>query len=52
MQKDAAARQQVEGLEQVCGEVLPILAKQVEAARSQSEEAITTLTGAFFRHRE
>jgi methyl-accepting chemotaxis protein len=31
----------------VCGEVLPILAKQVETARSQSEEAITNLAGRF-----
>lgn len=46
-QMEAAARQQVEGLEQVCGEVLPILAKQVETARGQSEEAITNLTGRF-----
>ncbi|MDP2786287.1 MAG: methyl-accepting chemotaxis protein [Sulfurimicrobium sp.] len=47
IQQDAAARQQVEGLEQVCGEVLPLLAKQVETARGQSEEAITNLTGRF-----
>ncbi|MDP2827909.1 MAG: methyl-accepting chemotaxis protein [Sulfuricellaceae bacterium] len=46
-QQNVAARQQVEGLEQVCGEVLPILAKQVETARSQSEEAITNLTRRF-----
>lgn len=46
-QRTAAARQQVQGLEQVCGEVLPILAKQVEVARSQSEDAITTLTARF-----
>jgi methyl-accepting chemotaxis protein len=46
-QQEAAARQQVEGLEQVCVEVLPILAKQVETARGQSEEAITNLVGRF-----
>jgi methyl-accepting chemotaxis protein len=46
-QQHAAIGQQVEGLEQVCGEVLPILAKQVETARSQSEEAITNLAGRF-----
>ncbi len=46
-QQEITVRQQVKGLEQVCGEVLPILAKQVEIARSQSEEAITDLTGRF-----
>lgn len=46
-QQEIAACQQVEGLEQVCSEVLPILAKQVETARSQSEDAITELTGRF-----
>lgn len=46
-QAESAARRQVEGLEQVCGEVLPLLAKQVETARGQSEEAITSLTGRF-----
>ena len=47
IQQQAALGRQVEGLEQVCGEVLPILAKQVEIAHSQSEEAITNLAGRF-----
>lgn len=46
-QKAIAEKRQVAGLEQVCEGVLPILAKQVEVARSQSEEAIMALTGRF-----
>ncbi len=47
VQQEAGARQRVEGLEQVCGGVLPILAKQVETARGQSDEAIMALTRRF-----
>lgn len=47
VKEEDASRHKVEGLEQVCEEVLPLLAKQVETARSQSEEAITNLTGRF-----
>ncbi|EGV32840.1 methyl-accepting chemotaxis sensory transducer [Thiorhodococcus drewsii AZ1] len=37
----------IEGLDQLCSEVLPIWRRQVETARDQTEEAITGLTQRF-----
>ena len=44
---EAAARNHVEGLEQACDQALPIWAKQIETARSQTEEAIMALAEKF-----
>jgi len=45
--REAAARSHVEGLEQVCDQALPIWVKQIETARSQTEEAIMALSAEF-----
>lgn len=45
--REAAARSHVEGLEQVCDQALPIWVKQIETARSQTEEAIMALSEKF-----
>ena len=37
----------VEGLDHLCGQVLPIWQRQVNTARGQTEEAITSLSGRF-----
>ncbi len=42
----AAERRQA-GLDALCGSVLPVWARQIEAARRQTEEAITALSGRF-----
>lgn len=42
-----ATGRQVAGLEQACDEVLPRWGKNVDHARNQTEEAITTLSGRF-----
>ncbi|MCL4471137.1 MAG: methyl-accepting chemotaxis protein [Gammaproteobacteria bacterium] len=44
---EAAAKNHVEGLEQACDQALPIWAKQIETARSQTEEAIMALAEKF-----
>jgi methyl-accepting chemotaxis protein len=45
--REVAARSHVEGLEQVCDQALPIWVKQIETARSQTEEAIMALSEEF-----
>jgi methyl-accepting chemotaxis protein len=45
--REAAASNHVEGLEQVCDQALPIWVKQIETARSQTEEAIMALSEEF-----
>ncbi len=45
--REAATKSHVEGLEQVCDQALPIWAKQIETARSQTEEAIMALSEKF-----
>ena len=42
-----SAEQQGDGLDALCRSVLPIWARQIDAARKQTEEAITTLSGRF-----
>jgi methyl-accepting chemotaxis protein len=45
--REEMARSHVEGLEQVCDQALPIWKKQIESARSQTEEAIMALSEEF-----
>jgi len=45
--REEMARSGVEGLEQVCEQALPIWAKQIDTARSQTEEGVTEVVTHF-----
>ena len=42
-----AAAETLDGLDRLCGNVLPVWVKQIDTARLQTEEAITALSGRF-----
>jgi methyl-accepting chemotaxis protein len=42
-----AATGTLDGLDSLCGKVLPVWTKQIDTAKSQTEEAITALSGRF-----
>lgn len=43
----SAAAGTLDGLDRLCGKVLPVWTKQIDTAKSQTEEAIVTLSGRF-----